>query len=139
MVMSTEPWGLELSDEEVDGRDSSSDFGGSWASAGRGDVSILLSSVCWGSDEGAALDNRMGAGLVLGVRSWMLETACLSTVGTLKGGLAARGDELNERGLIGLGCDVAVADKGVRGISVTELTGASLLMLFCGRESGDGL
>jgi hypothetical protein len=65
------------------------------------------------TDDGDALDSIVEAEAVLGVRSWVLETACLSTVGTLKAGLVARGDELNERELTGLGNEVAVADKGV--------------------------
>lgn len=69
----------------------------------------------------------------------MLETACLSTVGTLKAGLVARGDELNERELTGLGKEVPVADKGVRCLSMMWLTDVSLLMLFWGSERGDGL
>ena len=77
--------------------------------------------------------------MVLGVRNCMLETACLSTIGTLKPGLVARGDELNERELTGLGRDIEVADKGVRGLSMLGLTDASPLMLFCGKERGDGL
>jgi hypothetical protein len=84
-------------------------------------------------------DRRVEAEFVLGERNWMLETACLSTVGTLKAGLVARGDELNERELAGLGREVAVADKGVRGLSTVGLADLSLLMLFCGRERGDGL
>lgn len=63
------------------------------------------------------LDGRVEMELVLGERNWMLETACLSTVGTLNAGLIARGEELNERELAGLGREVAVADKGVRGLS----------------------
>lgn len=88
---------------------------------------------------GDRLDNELETGLVPGVRNWMLETACLSTVGTLKGGLVARGDELKERGLRGLGKEVTVADKGVRGLSRVESADVSLLMLFCGSERGDGL
>ena len=77
--------------------------------------------------------------MVLGVRNWMLETACLSTVGTFKAGLVVSGDELKERELTGLGNEVAVADKEVRGSSIVGATGVSLLMLFCGSERGDGL
>ena len=80
----------------------------------------------------------MAAEVVLGVRNWMLETACLSTVGTFKTGLGAC-DELKERGLTGLGNEIVIADKGVRGFSIAGLTGVSLLTLFCGRERGEGL
>lgn len=79
---------------------------------------------------GNPLDNGLETGLVLGVRNWTLETACLSTVGTLKGGLVARGDELKERGLTGLGEEVTVADKEVWGLSRVEPADVSLLMLF---------
>ena len=61
--------------------------------------------------------------MVLGVRNWMLETACLSTVGTFKAGFVERGDELKERGLIGLGNEAVEADKEVRGSSVVGLVG----------------
>ena len=76
---------------------------------------------------------------MLGVRNWILETACLSTVGTLKTGPVARGDELNERELTGLGNEVAEADKGILGLSIVGSADVSLLMLFCGSERGDGL
>jgi hypothetical protein len=102
-VVSAVPWGLELSDDEVDGRDSSGGFSEVPTSIGRDNNSSPFSAVCWETEEGDVLEKRVGTGLVLGVRNWVLETACLSTVGTLKGGLAARGDELNERGLMGLG------------------------------------
>ena len=91
------------------------------------------------SGEGGTFDGRVGTELAVGVRNWVLETACLRTVGTLKAGLIARGDELNDRELAGLGKEVAVADRGVRGLSMVGSTEVSLLMLFCGRERGDGL
>lgn len=53
----------------------------------------------------------------------MLETACLSTVGTFKAGFVERGDELKERGLIGLGNEAVEADKEVRGSPVVGLVG----------------
>jgi len=83
------------------------------------------------------LDNIAEAELTPGVRSWILEAACLSTVGTFKAGVVAEDVELNERGLRGLG--IAVADKGVRGLSTVGSTEVSLLILFCGSERGDGL
>ena len=46
---------------------------------------------------------------------------------------------MKERELTGLGNEVAIADKGVRGLSTVGLAGVSLLMLFCGSERGDGL
>ena len=104
----------ELSDDDVDGRGPSTKTDGQTVSTGCDSVSSL------------------------GVRNWMFETACLSTMGTFKTGLVAC-DELKERELTGLGNEVTIADKGVRGFSIAGLTGVSLLMLFCGSERGEGL
>ena len=122
----------ELSDDDVDGRGPSTRAGGRTVSTGRDSVSSLTTSARWGADDGRVAE------VVLGVRNWILETACLSTVGTFKAGLVAC-DELKERELTGLGNEVVIADKGVRGISIAGLTGVSLLMLFCGSERGEGL
>ena len=126
-----------VSDDDVDGRGSSTKTDGRTVSAGCDDVSSLTTSARWGAD-GEALDGIVAAEVVLGVRNWMLETACLSTVGTFKAGLVAC-DELKERELTGLGNEVTIADKGVRGFSIAGLTGVSPLMLFCGSERGEGL
>lgn len=113
--VSAKPRFPELSDDDVDGRA---------ASAGCEGVSPVTSVRC---------------GTVLGVRNWILETACLSTVGTFRAGLVASGDELKVREPMELWNEIAVADRGVRGLSTAGLVGASLLMLFCGSERGDGL
>ena len=142
VVTSIAPCGPERSDEEVDGRESSGCFCGLTAPAGCDDISSPLPSppsVWLEGDEGDAFDSGVGAGLVLSVRNWMLETACLSTVGTLNTGLVARDEELNERELRGLGREVAMADKGVRGFSTVVPADVSLLILFCGKDRGDGL
>lgn len=81
----------------------------------------------------------MGFGNSPGVRNWMFETACLRTVGTIKAGLVPGDNELNEIGLTGLGNEVEEADKGSLGLSTVRFAGASLLILFCGSERGDGL
>jgi len=126
----------ELSDDDVDGRGPSTKADGRTVSTGCDDVSSLTTSARWGADDG--VDGIVAAEVVLGVRNWMLETACLSTVGTFKAGVVAC-DELKERELTGLGNEVTIADKGVRGFSIAGLTGVSLLMLFCGSERGEGL
>ena len=81
----------------------------------------------------------MGLGDSLGVRNWMLETACLRTVGTFKAGLDPGDTELNEIGLTGLGKEAEEADEGSLGLSTVSLEDTSLLILFCGNERGDGL
>jgi hypothetical protein len=139
VIASGMPCCLELPEDDVEVRGSSSRFDGWIASAGRDGVSSLVPSFRWGTNEEDVLGNRVEAGLVLGVRNWTLETACLSTVGMFKPGLVARGDELNERGLWGLDKAAAVADKEVWGLSTVGPADVSLLILFCGSERGDGL
>ena len=98
-----------------------------------------MASTHWETDDGEASDSVVGARVVLGVRSWALETACLSTVGTFTAGLVARDDELKERELTGLGNEAALADKEVPGLLTAESAGVYPLILFCGSERGDGL
>ena len=88
---------------------------------------------------GGELGNVMEVGDSPGVRNWMLETACLRTIGTLKAGLDPGDSELNEIGLVGLGKEVTEADKGSLGLSTVRPADGSLLTLFCGSERGDGL
>lgn len=137
VIISAMPCFLELSEDDVDGRGSSSGTEGRTVSIGRALSSVP--SVPCETDDGSPLDSIVGVKVVLGVRNWVLETACLSTVGTLKAGLAARGGELNERGLIGLGNEAAVADRGALSLPIVVSADVSLLMLFWGRERGDGL
>lgn len=113
VIGSVVPCFLELSDDDVCGRGSSTEIDGRTASAGCDGVSPLVASVRWEADDGEASGSIVEAEVVLCVRNWTLETACLSTVGTLKTGPVARGDKLNERELIGLGNEVPIADKEV--------------------------
>ena len=139
VTVSITPCFLELSEDDVDGRGSSSEIDGRAASAGHDDMSSPVASVPCETDGGDTLDNIVEVEVVLGVRNWVLETACLSIVGTLKAGFVARGDKLNERGFTGLGNEVAAAGKGALGLSTAGLADVSPLMLFCGNERGDGL
>jgi len=139
VIASAMPCFLELSGGDVDGRDSSAGVGGWTASTERDDISLPVASVSCKTDGGDTLDSIVEVGTALGVRNWALETACLSIVGTLRAVPVARGDELNERELTGLGNEVAEVDKGVLGLSIVWSTDVSLLMLFCGSERGDGL
>ena len=129
---------LELSDDDVDGRGSSGGIDGGMGSLECDNVSSPAASVPCETD-GDALDSIVEAGTVLGVRNWVLETACLSAVGTLNAGLVARDNELNECRLAGLGNEIADADKGHLCLSTDGSVDISLLILFCGNESGDGL
>ena len=141
MVVSAVPRLFELSDDDVDGRGSSSRTDRRTASAGYGDGSSPATSVPCETD-GDPLVSIVEAEIVLGVRSWMLETACLSTVGTAKAGLVARGDEFDEfdeSELAGLWNEVVVTDKEGLSLSVVASVDISLLILFCGSERGDGL
>ena len=138
-IVSAVPCFLELSDDDVDGRDSLSGIDGRTTSTGCDNVSSPVASVSCEIDDREALGSIVEAETVLGECNWTLETACLSTIGTLKAGPVARGDELNERELTGFENEVAVADKGVLGLSIVGSVDVSLLMLFCGNERGDGL
>ena len=139
VIVSIMPCLLELSEDDVDGRGSSSEIDGRVASAGYDDMSSSVASIPCETDGGDTLDSIVEVEIVLGVRNWVLETACLSIVGTLKVGFVAGGNKLNECGFTGLGNEVAAVGKEALGLSTAGLAAASPLMLFCGNERGDGL
>jgi len=79
----------ELSEDDVDGRGPSTKTDGRTVSAGCDNISSLATSARWGADDGEAEEGDVIAEATLGVRNWMLETACLSTVGMFRAGLVA--------------------------------------------------